>query len=253
MRTGQRAELPHKTRQGSTEAVRFSDGMIVTAEDLGAAQRYPVSLLRTVLRAYFGCGVICGLDLVLRDKAPWQVTVTPGVAVDCAGLPLELCVPIDLDLSREACSYQSIPPIVHILIRRATSDEPADTPCGCHSDLDDNRFECRRTREGVLLQAFDDESLKALTAKVCSHDPKKSACSIWSAGSSCGSDDSWLLLGTLSLSEKGIVPIPDLSTRPRATPIAAICGDIERRLSDLEKAKAAAGVAAPSSSEPAKS
>ena len=40
-----------KTQPGSTEAVQFSDGMLVTAEDLGAAMRYPLSVVAPVTRA----------------------------------------------------------------------------------------------------------------------------------------------------------------------------------------------------------
>src|SRR3712207_7968381 len=57
--------FPYTTLFRSTgiERVRFHDGMLVSADDLVAATDYPVSLLQSVLRAYFGCGVVCGLDL----------------------------------------------------------------------------------------------------------------------------------------------------------------------------------------------
>ena len=62
-----------------------------TAEDLGAAQEYPVSLLRTVLRAYLGCGVVCGLGLRVKpipDKKPHLGGLRrPGRGDRLPGLP----------------------------------------------------------------------------------------------------------------------------------------------------------------------
>ena len=38
-----------KTQPGSTEAVQFSDGMLVTAADLTAAMGYPLSVIQVLL------------------------------------------------------------------------------------------------------------------------------------------------------------------------------------------------------------
>src|SRR5918997_4516126 len=99
-----------KTQPGSTEAVQFSDGMLVTAEDLSTAMRYPLSVVQVLLKAYFGCGIVCGLDLKnpaegeaaqtprvdpATGKKPPQrppnfiLTVEKGVALGCDGYPIE--------------------------------------------------------------------------------------------------------------------------------------------------------------------
>lgn len=49
--------------QASTEAVVFTDGMLVTSDDLSSAMHYPLSVVQVLLRSYFGCGIVCGLDL----------------------------------------------------------------------------------------------------------------------------------------------------------------------------------------------
>ena len=61
-------ELPRKVQQTSTQAVKFRDGMIITAEDLDAATRYPLNIFQTLIRAYFGCGVVCGLEGSLAQE-----------------------------------------------------------------------------------------------------------------------------------------------------------------------------------------
>src|SRR6059058_2405646 len=75
-----------KTQPGSTEAVQFSDGMLVTAEDLSAAMRYPLSVIQVLLKAYFGCGIVCGLGLTKPVEQP--PADSPGAATDAAGKPV---------------------------------------------------------------------------------------------------------------------------------------------------------------------
>jgi hypothetical protein len=218
--------------------------MIVTAEDLATAQRYPVSLLQTVLRAYFGCGVVCGLGLHEKphaeDQPGWVLRVDAGVAIDCDGYPVELCGPVELDLSPEACSCEKPAPKVYILIRRVTSDESAAEPCSCccPSDTEAPRFDCRRTREAALVQAFSEEDLEALRVKVCRRAPagkNASLCDAWTTCPSCGCEESWILLGSVALNERtGIDADPDLSERPWVSPLEALCATVEKRLTALE-------------------
>ena len=119
--------LPEMTKATPIEAVKFKDGMIVTANDLEAAMRYPVSMFQTVMRSYFGCGVICGLELKLASRAQnhptFVVCVDRGVALDCYGFPLELCAPVKIDLTPDPCNCDPPPEKVCIAIRRVTSDE----------------------------------------------------------------------------------------------------------------------------------
>jgi hypothetical protein len=96
----------------------------------------------------------------------------------------------------------------------------------------------------VLIQAYGADELRALTDKVCrrpADDGKTpSLCDAWNTCSSCGCGDSWILLGSVEMSEKGVGGTPDQSGRPRVNPIAALCENVERRLSALESRDAAA-------------
>ena len=42
------------SRPGPIESVMFTDGMLVTAEDLNSAMRYPLTVMQVLNRAYFG-------------------------------------------------------------------------------------------------------------------------------------------------------------------------------------------------------
>ena len=125
-------KLPETTQASSVEKVRFTDGMIVTAEDLQDAMNYPLDVFRTLVRAFFGCGIVCGLEVKLpkseaEDCADfYPVCVTKGVAIDCHGYPVELCRAVTLDLPKHICKspYEAC-----IAIRRMASEErprPAD-------------------------------------------------------------------------------------------------------------------------------
>ncbi|MFE7629740.1 hypothetical protein [Kocuria sp. NPDC057446] len=164
-----RSELPYKEKATGLESAKFHDGMVVSAEDLETASQYPVSLLQSVLRSYFGCGVVCGLGLnpvtKLKGEPPWVVRVDRGLAVDCRGFPIELTCPVDLDFDPDPCSPDDLPSPVFIALRRTTSDEDGSQPCGCSSDEAEEC--CTRVRDRALVKAFTRQQLDSLSGSVC--------------------------------------------------------------------------------------
>jgi hypothetical protein len=261
MKTAQLSAMLHeKVKPTTIESVKFRDGMLVTADDLEAGMRYSQSLLQTVLRAYFGCGVVCGLGLRVEPlgtstRANWVVCIDRGVAVDCNGYPIELCAPIELDLSPDACDCDPIPDEVFIVVRRITSDEAPADPCSC--DLDAPHFDCRRVRDLFLVQALTKAELEALPdvcrrpepeadptatkAKTSGPAPKsepswsEAMCAALTGCCECACGDSWILLGSVALEkEKGITKPPDMSGRRWVKPIEAVCTTIVGRIQKLE-------------------
>ncbi|MFI0237579.1 hypothetical protein [Streptomyces sp. NPDC016845] len=218
MRKHQRGgTLPERTRPTGTDSVRFRDGMVVTAEDLDTAQRYAASLLKTVLRAYFGCGVVCGLDLRLKkpagDRPATVLVVDRGIAIDCHGYPLELCRPVELDLAPDACGYGAPPDEVFILLRRATSQEK---PCDCATE--DEHSDCRRVREHVMVKAVTQDELEALPGDVCRASEERDDCH------GCDGGKCWILLGSVGLDERGYCKEdqePNLDDRAWVNPLRA--------------------------------
>ena len=253
-------ELPEQAKPTSIESVKFRDGMIVTADDLDAAQRYPASLLHTVLRSYFGCGVVCGLGLRVKKtiaKPNWVVCVDRGVAIDCQGYPIELCASVELDLSPDHCDCDAPPEQVCIALRRITSDEAPHDACSC--DIDGPHFDCRRIRDHVVVKAFSKAEFDALPETVCrrtsagKEGPKGQAknggtvsspqswsdalCDSFTACPECTCGECWVLLGCVSLKEgEGITDKPpDTSNRRWVKPIEAVCPTLVDRIGELEK------------------
>lgn len=245
-----KTELAQHVKPTATESVRFRDGMLVTADDLDAAMRYPETLLHTVLRAYFGRGVVCGLELSVEEEETgqlrWDVCVSRGVAIDCDGHPIELCGPVRLDLSPDRCATDVIPEEICIAIRRLTSDEVPRDACSC--DVEDGHRQCTRVRDHVIVKAFNrahfkelhdepakaqDQEEEAGTKPAKAHTgPEKPAvdpfaglcgCHATCPPRDCG-DDCWIVLGCLQVDEKrGFAKQPDLQHRHRVRPTQCLC------------------------------
>jgi hypothetical protein len=170
-----------KTQPGSTEAVQFSNGMLVTAEDLTAAMRYPLAVIQVLLKAYFGCGIVCGLDLkdpaaerdagtggerraagaaaTSKPERNFILTVEKGVALGCDGYPIEVCGPLRLDLTPDPCRPEMLSKPRIVAARRVTAAEAAARPCGCGSTGGEPAQQCTRMQDHVLVQAFYEDQM----------------------------------------------------------------------------------------------
>ena len=265
--------LPHKARPTGIESVRFHDGMLVSADDLGAASTYAVSLLQVALRAHLGCGVVCGLGLRVRRRvktaAVWTVCVDRGTAVDCRGYPVELLAPVELDLTPDPCACEPPPSTVLIALRRITSDEATHDACSCADHGSEPG--CSRVRDQALVRAFTEDELRALPGGVCRREAaggtaEKGAatatmevcregqtgsgdspgwCEALTECGGCGCDADWVLLGSVTLdADTGIVGTPDTSGRRRVKPVEALCAlaamvgqvtDLQDEVADLTR------------------
>ena len=150
-----------KVRTDITSPV-FNDGMVVTAGDLTSAMQYPVMLFQSLVRAYFGCGVVCGLNVEQYPQDPnadpddnkWWLTLHPGTALDCHGYPLKICECQKISLRPDPCSCEDLPEKVCIALRRCVVPEaPRDDadPCDPNADGTDAY---RRSREYVEIKIF---------------------------------------------------------------------------------------------------
>jgi hypothetical protein len=219
--------------------------------------RYPASLLHTVLRSFFGCGVVCGLGLRVKESREpnWVLCIDPGLAIDCQGYPIELCTSVELDLSPDACACDRPPEQVCIAVRRITSDEAPQNACSC--DVDAPQFDCRRIRDHVVVKAFSSDELDALNGTICRRAPENrgtsegsredyddgsgetrwsdALCDSMTACPSCTCGKCWVLLGCVALREdEGITGKPDMSDRRWVKPVEALCATVVDRIEELE-------------------
>ena len=78
------------------ERPRYSPGLILEDSDLTSAVDYTRSLSRLLFRNLFGCGVICGLTVKVDRECGLNVTVSPGLALDGCGDPVQLPGPVTI-------------------------------------------------------------------------------------------------------------------------------------------------------------
>jgi len=230
-----------KSEPASTEAVSFTDGMLVTADDLQAAMHYPLSVVQVLLRSYLGCGIVCGLAVTdpFAGKRPvakpecgpdprWKVKIAPGVALGCDAYPIELCSETELDLSPDPCGCPiETPETRFIAIKRERASETSPrggcgcNGCGCGSGSGDAGQQCTRQRDHVLVEAFDSAPKGA-----CMRIPKPAAempghclpddeveddkpvglCQCLSQCSTCDRcAEPWVVIAVLQIDKNGIV------------------------------------------------
>ncbi|MEE8056673.1 MAG: hypothetical protein V3T17_02375 [Pseudomonadales bacterium] len=160
-------KLSETTHPSSVQSTVYSDGMVVNSEDLNTAQQYPLALMQIFMRAYFGCGVVCGFDVTLVGDPlshNYCLRVEPGVAMDCLGYPMQLCEPSVINLTPESCDpcnpldYQNLPTDVLIAIRRSTVEQSPRND-GNHCDTQ-GKAQCNysRAREVLVIKVFSAEA-----------------------------------------------------------------------------------------------
>jgi hypothetical protein len=235
----------------------FADGRVVSAEDLHLAMSYPLDVFRVMMRAFFGCGIVCGLDLEpdprleklqKEDRVSHTVRILPGVALDCHGHPIQLCRPVSVDLSPDPCDCGEGPKRVCLAIKRSTSEEQprADDPCGCPTEP--SRFACSRLQDRVEIKIYHpDEPPRELcwhapgkgrTPGCCDEqedeerelvDPDRAA--VCQCLATCGCceccGDSWVYLGCVEIGEKEVTP-SGLRWRRYVKPIDCLCRKVPK-------------------------
>lgn len=83
------------------ERPRYSPGLILEDSDLTSAVDYTQSLSRLLFRNLFGCGVICGLTVKTDTDCGLNVTVSPGLALDGLGDPVQLPGPVTIAFDKK--------------------------------------------------------------------------------------------------------------------------------------------------------
>lgn len=115
---------------------RFGPGMLLQHEDLERLGAYPLEVSRLLFRAFFGCGVVCGLKVEppTRDCGKVQVTVGAGVALGCSGDPISVPKP-QIVVFDEQCGPQPLGDTLYVVLCRTTKRcAPRPASCGCDDD-----------------------------------------------------------------------------------------------------------------------
>jgi hypothetical protein len=116
--------------RGSLVRPRFTPGLLLLDEDLTAGVDYTRELSRLLFRNLFGCGVICGLKVTGQEATGRCLTVAVdcGIALDCAGDPVQVQQPQSLTIV--ATCDKTLPAAVWVALRRREHDcMPRELAC----------------------------------------------------------------------------------------------------------------------------
>ncbi|MEH2530765.1 hypothetical protein V1277_002858 [Bradyrhizobium sp. AZCC 1588] len=138
---------------GSLIWPRFAPGIVLLDEDLTESIRYTRNLSRLLFRSLFGCGVICGFKVTARvECGNLNVTVAPGVALDCHGDPIEMCKPQTLG---SECA-EKLPEDLWIAIRRSGEHSCAPRDVVCVPEDGSSAHEPTRSKDCFEIKLFEE-------------------------------------------------------------------------------------------------
>ena len=227
-------KLPETTVPASVQKVRYTDGMLVTAEDLDVAMRYPVDVFRVLARSFFGCGIVCGLEMKIaseNDPGNYLVKISKGVALDCYGNPIELCQDITLDLSPEPCHDNTQLEKLCIAVRLTDSLEQPRPQDECTPNASSGNYQCTRIREQIQIKVFTEDGVPTNTCALpgqveYQHNnvdiDKLCDCFKQCPDQCCG--EGWVLLGCVKRTNCMLSKLEDaMYSRKYVKPIRCIC------------------------------
>ena len=142
--------------KGTSTLVRpkFGPGMLLQHEDLEQLSSYTRELSRLLFRSFFGCGVVCGLEVApARVCGKSGITVSAGVALDCSGDPVYLPAERSLEIEKD-CEETPHQTLWVILCRTEKCCSPR--PSMCASDEDQTASVCTRERDGFQICIVSD-------------------------------------------------------------------------------------------------
>ncbi len=108
--------------------VNYFDGRLLSAADFQLEQEYHRERQRLQNRLLVGCGVATGLKVsTMPSGKGWNVTVTPGTALDPSGELLNLCETSSLSIKSTA---------VAVMLYLRYAERPSDDVVATTSDSD---------------------------------------------------------------------------------------------------------------------
>jgi hypothetical protein len=142
--------------KGTSTLVRpkFAPGMLLQHEDLEQLTTYTRELSRLLFRSFFGCGVVCGLEVTpVQVCGKRGINVAAGLALDCSGDPVHLPKDQSLEIEKE-CDKEPTGPLYVLLCRTEKCGSPRTAMCA--SDEDEAASVCTRERDGFELCIVSD-------------------------------------------------------------------------------------------------
>jgi len=131
--------------------------MLLQHEDLEQQTTYTRELSRLLFRSFFGCGVVCGLEVTnVQVCGKRGINVAAGLALDCSGDPVYVPNDQKLEIEKE-CDKEPTEPLYVLLCRTEKCCSPRTSMCA--SDEDEAPSVCTRERDGFEICIVSESDL----------------------------------------------------------------------------------------------
>ena len=135
------------------QRARFGPGMLLQHEDLEQLNTYTRDLSRLLFQSFFGCGVVCGLQVSgVVDCGQLNVTVQKGLALGCSGDPVYVPEPKTAKTDKEKFDPTKDTQVWVALCLTKKCCAPRTTTC-C-SDDDEATSDCTREKDGFEIRIY---------------------------------------------------------------------------------------------------
>lgn len=135
------------------QRARFGPGMLLQHEDLEQLNTYTRDLSRLLFQSFFGCGVVCGLQVSgTVDCGQLNVTVQKGLALACSGDPVYVPEPKTANTDKDKFDPTKDTQVWVALCLTKKCCAPRTTTC-C-SDDDEATSDCTREKDGFEIRIY---------------------------------------------------------------------------------------------------
>ncbi|HBB95855.1 MAG TPA: hypothetical protein DC054_10730 [Blastocatellia bacterium] len=137
------------------QRARFGPGMLLQHEDLEQLNTYTRELSRLLFQSFFGCGVVCGLQVSgAADCGPLKVTVQKGLALACSGDPVYVPEEKIAQTDQDKFDPNNGTEVWVALCPTKKCCAPRTTTC-C-SDDDEATSDCTREKDGFEIRIYQE-------------------------------------------------------------------------------------------------
>lgn len=208
----------------STKATLFTDGMVITADDLSTAMVYPLDMMRALNRAYFGCGIVCGLS-VEAGASTGVFTLKPGLALDCAGYPVQVPRDTPVDVAADPCETSDTGNYYLAISRTTIAEKPRDdteicestkAPKVAYSRLSEATRICLFATDNLPNKCCDPNAAAGLNTSTCD-------CLKQCTEDECYPDESWIVVARINIDDEDNITLVDDFTPRYVKPIHCAC------------------------------
>lgn len=142
-----------KSGLSTIQRARFGPGMLLQHEDLEQLNTYTRELSRLLFQSFFGCGVVCGLQVSgAVDCGQLTVTVKKGLALACSGDPVY--VPEDKTAQADKDKFDPTKDFKVWVALCATTKCCAPRTTTCCTDDDAATSDCTREKDGFEIRIY---------------------------------------------------------------------------------------------------